>query len=121
MAIMRRQGRGAVVNIGSVLGQIGMAGTAAYSASKAAVEGLTRTAAIEVAAFGVRVNAVCPALIQTPMTQACFGGADRVEAVLVPAILSAAPAVRRWWRRCSGSASMPPASSPASRSTSMAA
>ncbi|CAO3435469.1 SDR family oxidoreductase [Azospirillum endophyticum] len=84
LAIMRRQGRGAVVNTGSVLGQIGMAGNAAYSASKAAVEGLTRTAAIEVASFGVRVNAVCPAIIQTPMTQGSFGGADRVEAVMGP-------------------------------------
>ncbi|CAO3356795.1 SDR family NAD(P)-dependent oxidoreductase [Azospirillum palustre] len=84
LSIMRRQGRGAVVNTGSVLGQIGMAGNAAYSASKAAVEGLTRTAAIEVASFGVRVNAVCPAIIQTPMTQASFGGAEQVEAVMGP-------------------------------------
>lgn len=84
LAIMRRQGYGAIVNTGSVLGQIGMAGNAAYSASKAAVEGLTRTAAIEVAALGIRVNAICPAIIQTPMTQASFGGAERVEAALGP-------------------------------------
>ncbi|WP_245637031.1 SDR family NAD(P)-dependent oxidoreductase [Azospirillum thiophilum] len=82
LAIMKRQGHGSIVNTGSVLGQIGMAGNAAYSASKAAVEGLTRTAAIEVAASGVRVNAVCPAIIQTPMTQGSFGGAEQVEAVL---------------------------------------
>ncbi|WP_372395454.1 SDR family oxidoreductase [Azospirillum sp. HJ39] len=82
LAIMKRQGHGSIVNTGSVLGQIGMAGNAAYSASKAAVEGLTRTAAIEVAASGVRVNAVCPAIIQTPMTQGSLGGPEQVEAVL---------------------------------------
>ncbi|MBP2300644.1 SDR family oxidoreductase [Azospirillum picis] len=84
LAIMRRQNGGAIVNTGSVLGQIGMAGNAAYSASKAAVEGLTRTAAIEAAKSGVRVNAVCPAIIQTPMSQGSFGGADGVEAALGP-------------------------------------
>ena len=84
LPIMRRQGRGAVVNTGSVLGQIGMAGNAAYSASKAAVEGLTRTAAIEVASFGVRVNAVCPAIIQTPMSAGSFGGEEAVNAALGP-------------------------------------
>lgn len=82
LAIMKRQGHGSIVNTGSVLGQIGMAGNAAYSASKAAVEGLTRTAAIEVAASGVRVNAVCPAIIQTPMTQGPLGGAEQVDAVM---------------------------------------
>ncbi|PWC39972.1 short-chain dehydrogenase [Azospirillum sp. TSO35-2] len=84
LAIMLRQGGGSIVNTGSVLGQIGMAGNGAYSASKAAVEGLTRTAAIEVAARGVRVNAVCPAIIQTPMSAASFGGADQVAAALGP-------------------------------------
>ncbi|MGF7177708.1 SDR family oxidoreductase [Azospirillum doebereinerae] len=84
LPIMLRQGKGAIVSTGSVLGQIGLAGNAAYSASKAAVEGMTRSAAIEVAKSGVRINAVCPAIIQTPMSQGSFGGADRVEAALGP-------------------------------------
>jgi NAD(P)-dependent dehydrogenase (short-subunit alcohol dehydrogenase family) len=82
--IMLRQGYGAIVMTGSVLGQIGMPRTSAYSASKAAVEGLARTTAIEVAKSGVRINVVCPAIIQTPMTQGAFGGAAGVEANLGP-------------------------------------
>lgn len=84
LPIMLRQGKGAIVSTGSVLGQIGLAGNTAYSASKAAVEGMSRSAAIEVAKLGVRVNTVCPAIIQTPMTQTSFGGADNVENALGP-------------------------------------
>lgn len=84
VAIMQRQGKGAIVSTGSVLGQIGLAGNSVYSASKAAVEGMSRSAAIEVAKSGVRINTVCPAIIQTPMTQGSFGGAAAVDAALGP-------------------------------------
>lgn len=60
-------GAGSVVNVASVLGTVGAAGAAPYVAAKHAVIGLTRTAALEVAAAGVRVNAVAPAVIATPM------------------------------------------------------
>lgn len=66
---MIARGRGAVVNVASGLGLRGAAGMGAYVASKHAVIGLTKTAAIEVAAHGVRVNAVCPGPVATRMMQ----------------------------------------------------
>lgn len=62
-------GRGAIVNVASVAGLVGFPLHAAYAASKHAVMGLTRTVALEVAARGVRVNAVCPGFTQTPMVE----------------------------------------------------
>ncbi len=64
---MVEQGSGSVVNAASVGGVVGAPGLCAYSASKHAIIGLTRTAAAEVAQFGVRVNAICPSAIQTRM------------------------------------------------------
>ena len=65
--VMLGQGSGAIVNTASLAGLIGFPMNAAYSASKHAVIGLTRTAALEYAKAGIRVNAVCPAFVQTPM------------------------------------------------------
>ncbi len=64
---MRTQRHGAVVNSGSILGERGVPDYAAYCASKAGVHALTKVAAMEAAAYGVRVNAVAPGLIDTPM------------------------------------------------------
>jgi NAD(P)-dependent dehydrogenase (short-subunit alcohol dehydrogenase family) len=65
--VMLRQGSGAIVNTSSLAGLIGFPNHIAYSTSKHAVMGITRTAALEYAQAGIRVNAVCPAFIDTPM------------------------------------------------------
>ncbi|HEY7197012.1 MAG TPA: glucose 1-dehydrogenase [Gaiellaceae bacterium] len=64
---MAAQGHGAIVNTASLVGVTGYPGLTAYNAAKHGVVGLTRTAALEHAAQGIRVNAVCPAWIETPM------------------------------------------------------
>ncbi|MBH0778030.1 3-oxoacyl-ACP reductase FabG [Nocardia bovistercoris] len=68
--IMREQNRGSIVNISSLSGKVGMAGQTNYSAAKAGIVGLTKAAAKEVARFNVRVNAIQPGLIRSPMTTA---------------------------------------------------
>ena len=66
---MRKRGGGAIVNISSISGHVGNAGVHAYTASKHAVLGMTKCAAIDLALDGIRVNAVCPAPIDTPMVR----------------------------------------------------
>ena len=77
LRVMQVQGAGSVVNLSSTMGQRGAAGASLYTASKHAVEGLTKSAALEAAAFGVRVNAVAPGPIETAMLDRFTGNADR--------------------------------------------
>ncbi|HEX9780672.1 MAG TPA: glucose 1-dehydrogenase [bacterium] len=79
---MLAQGSGSIVNVSSVAGLIGVRGLPAYSASKHGVLGLTKTAALEYAKRGIRVNAVCPALIESPMVARKTGGDAKAEAAL---------------------------------------
>jgi NAD(P)-dependent dehydrogenase (short-subunit alcohol dehydrogenase family) len=67
LEVMLQQGHGAIVNMASILGQVGTAGAPGYVAAKHAMVGLTQTAAIEYAAAGVRINAVGPGYIDTPL------------------------------------------------------
>ena len=64
---MQAQGSGSIINMASISGMVGFANLTAYSAAKGAVIQLTRCAAIEAAPQGVRVNAVCPSVVQTPL------------------------------------------------------
>lgn len=72
---------GAIVNISSIMGLVGSAGYSAYTASKAGVLGLTRTMALEYATSGVRVNAVCPGFVDTPMVRRFVDRSDDPAAV----------------------------------------
>jgi NAD(P)-dependent dehydrogenase (short-subunit alcohol dehydrogenase family) len=81
LRVMQAQGSGSIVNLSSTMGQRGAAGASLYTASKHAVEGLTKSAALEAAAFGVRVNAVAPGPTETPLLDRFSGSADRRAAL----------------------------------------
>jgi NAD(P)-dependent dehydrogenase (short-subunit alcohol dehydrogenase family) len=76
LRVMQPQGSGSIVNLSSIVGHKALPGAPLYVASKHAVEGLTRAAALEAAAFGVRVNAVAPGPIETGMLDRFAGSAD---------------------------------------------
>jgi NAD(P)-dependent dehydrogenase (short-subunit alcohol dehydrogenase family) len=85
MRIMLAQGSGSIVNVSSTYGRTGAAGASIYSASKHAVEGLTKSAALEAASSGVRVNMVAPGPIDTGMLNR-FTGTDERKASLAATV-----------------------------------
>lgn len=94
LAAMQTQGSGSIINLSSIAGQVGMAGASVYVASKHAVEGLTKAAALEVAAAGIRVNAVAPGPVETAMLERFTGGNADAKAgmlAMMPAKRGAQP------------------------------
>ena len=81
LRVMTRQGFGSIVNLSSTFGERGGAGAALYSASKHAVNGFTRSAALEVAATGIRVNAVAPGPVATGGLERFAGSQERAAAM----------------------------------------
>lgn len=79
---MLKNGGGSIVNMASILGQVGFATASAYVSAKHGVVGLTRTAALEYSKAGIRINAVGPAFIQTPMIEAATSNSE-MENMLV--------------------------------------
>lgn len=119
---MRSQGSGAIVNCSSIGGLVGGPGRAAYHGSKHAIMGLPRSAALEYAPHGIRINAVCPGTIETPMV-ADMVALDNFD---TSAAIASQP-IGRWAvptrsrLRCCGSAAPSPALSSACRRRSTAA
>jgi NAD(P)-dependent dehydrogenase (short-subunit alcohol dehydrogenase family) len=80
LRVMQAQGHGSIVNLSSTMGERGAPNMSLYTASKHAVEGLTKSAALEAAAFGVRVNAVAPGPTETGMLDRLTGSPDKKAA-----------------------------------------
>lgn len=80
--VMRRQGRGAIVNLSSVQSLRGFHGWAAYAAAKGAINALTQQAAVDLAPAGIRVNAVAPGTIMTPLNEKVFREATDPQALI---------------------------------------
>jgi NAD(P)-dependent dehydrogenase (short-subunit alcohol dehydrogenase family) len=85
MRVMLAQRSGSIVNVSSTYGHTGAPGASIYSASKHAVEGLTKSAALEAAASGVRINLVAPGPIETGMLNR-FTGTDEIKAALAATV-----------------------------------
>jgi len=82
LRVMQAQGQGSIVNLSSTMGHRAVPGASMYVASKHAVEGLTKVAALEGAAHGVRVNAVAPGPVETEMLNRFAGSADRKTSLI---------------------------------------
>lgn len=86
LRVMLSQGSGSIVNVSSAYGRVGAPGASVYVASKHAVEGLTKSAALEVANSGVRVNTVAPGPIETGMLNRFTGGTEQAKASVAASV-----------------------------------
>jgi NAD(P)-dependent dehydrogenase (short-subunit alcohol dehydrogenase family) len=93
LRVMQGQGSGSIINLSSTYGHNGAGGASVYAASKHAVEGLTKSAALEVAGSGIRVNAVAPGPIETNMLNRFTGNAERKAGLVagVPLLRAGTP------------------------------
>src|SRR5215469_2046235 len=80
--VMVEQKRGAIVNTASVAGIRGSQGLSAYNAAKHGVVGITRNAALEFAHAGVRVNCICPGIVDTPLVARAFGKSEKIREMM---------------------------------------
>src|ERR1700709_1765171 len=83
LRVMREQGSGAIVNCSSLGGLVGLPGRASYHGTKHAVLGFTKSAGVEYAPRGIRINAVCPGTIDTPMVADMLSGKADVMAEIM--------------------------------------
>ena len=83
IAAMSKSGGGSIVNISSGAGVIGIRGQATYAAAKHGVLGMTKSAALEYAADGIQINAICPGIIETPMMDRFSGGTPEGRARVI--------------------------------------
>jgi NAD(P)-dependent dehydrogenase (short-subunit alcohol dehydrogenase family) len=83
LKVMRGQGSGAIVNCSSLGGLVGLPGRASYHGTKHAVLGMTKSAGVEYAPLGIRINAVCPGTIDTPMVQEMLEGQPEAMAEIM--------------------------------------
>ena len=81
--MMKAQGQGVIVNFASIAAQVGFAGLSVYNASKHAVMGMTKAAALENARTGIRISAVSPGVVETAMLQRFFGGSNEAREIMV--------------------------------------
>jgi NAD(P)-dependent dehydrogenase (short-subunit alcohol dehydrogenase family) len=80
---MRREGKhGSIINMSSQMGHVGAPNRSLYCASKWALEGFTKALAVELGSHGIRVNAICPTFVETPMTRPMFEDKDFLNSVL---------------------------------------
>ena len=83
---MEAQKSGCIVNVSSIAGIRGLPNQLAYTASKHAVIGMTKTAALEGARYGIRVNAICPVFTQTPLVDKLFASVEGIDQKLLRTI-----------------------------------
>lgn len=86
LRLMEAQKSGCIINVSSIAGMRGLPNQLAYTASKHAVIGMTKTAALEGARYGIRVNAICPVFTQTPLVDKLFASVEGIDQKLLRTI-----------------------------------